>query len=266
MHTDRRSLELDRAFRHRLRAGETLTGMLCTLGSPDAVEVLAGCGFEWLFLDGEHGTFDDHGLRDALRAAGSVPCLVRVPSLHGPWIARALDAGATGVIVPQVHSAADAAAAVAAARHPPHGRRGIGPGRAGGYGSAVADAVARAERETVVVVQAESGEALTDIEAIARVPGLDAVLVGPADLSASLGYVGQPGHPEVTAAITRIAQACATGEVRAGIFAATPEGLLPWRAAGMTLLCAGVDTMLLADAGRRLAEALHRAAIGLPPE
>jgi len=248
----------DRDFRARLRRGERLVGTLLTLPSPSVAELLAAQGFDWLFVDAEHGAFD-HGdvLRVLQAVAGRCACLVRVPGLDPAWIARTLDAGATGIIVPQVHTAADATRAVQLAKYPPQGLRGVGAVRASRYGTAVRDALASANDESVVVVQAESRGAVVASREIAAVPGLDAVFVGPFDLSASLGVPGEVQAPVVQEAIGTIAAACADARMPLGIFGMGPEAVLPHAARGFTLLAAGVDTALLAGAAREVATALR---------
>lgn len=240
-------------FRARLRAGDRLVGTLLTLPSPSVAELLAAQGFDWLFVDAEHGAFD-HGdvLRVLQAVAGRCACLVRVPGLDPTWIARALDAGATGIIVPQVHAAADATRAVQLAKYPPQGLRGVGAARANVYGTAVRDALAAANDETVVVVQAESRGAVVGIREVAAVPGLDAVFVGPFDLSASLGVPGDVQAPVVQEAIATIAGACREARMPLGIFGMRAEAVLPHAARGFTLLAAGVDTALFAGAAREV--------------
>lgn len=243
-------------FRARLLRGDTLYGTLLALPSPDVAEVVAGAGFDWLFVDGEHGAFDAASLVAVLRAAAGTPCLVRVPPGDEPAVARALDAGAAGVIAPQVHTAAAAARLAALAHFPPAGVRGVGVTRASGYGGRLGEYLAGAGEGTTVVVQAESAEAVENIEGIARVPGVDAVFVGPNDLAASLGHAGQLDHPAVTAAIGRVLDACRDAGRRTGIFGMTAAAVRPWVTRGATLVTVGADAVLLGQAARALRESL----------
>lgn len=209
-------------FRDRLRAGERLLGTLVQIPRPEVALALARAGFDWLFLDGEHGGFGPAEASRTLAALeGAVPCLLRAPSLEPGVLAEAAAAGAGGLIVPHVDSAAQAAAAVGVLRG-----RGL------------------------VVVQAESREALADIGAIARVPGVDAVFVGPYDLSASLGIPGQFDHPVFLEAVDRIARACRETAMPLGIFRMTAAEVRTHEAAGFTLLATGLDSTLL-EAGAR---------------
>lgn len=190
--------------------------------------------------------------------AGRTPCLVRVPSLDEAWIKRVLDAGADGIIVPQVSTSEQAELAVRLAHYPPRGTRGLGTARATRYGMGLAGQLERAKEQVVVVVQAETAEAVRNIGAITRVPQLDAVFVGPFDLSACMGLPGEVEHPEVLAAISQVAAACRLAGVRSGIFALNATGLASRPAEGFTLLAAGVDSALLGGALASLLQDLRR--------
>lgn len=245
-------------FKVRLSAGEILCGTLLTIGSTEVAELLAVAGFDWIFLDAEHGALDPRDVLHLLQAVGGrTPCLVRVPGLDEVWIKRALDAGAHGIIVPQVGAAEEAERAVRFALHPPYGRRGLGTARANRFGLGVAEYLGTVSDRVTVVVQAETREALQHIQEIAQVPGLDAVFVGPYDLSASLGHPGEVGHPEVQAAISQIGRTCRDAGLRTGIFAMTAEELRKHLPEGFTLLAAGVDTVLLGQAAEALLRGLR---------
>lgn len=210
------------SFRDRLRSGERLLGTLVQIPRPEVAAALARQGFDWLFLDGEHGGFGPAETSRTLAALkGAVPCLLRVPALDPEVLADAVAVGAEGLIVPHVDSAAQAEAAVKAVRG-----RGL------------------------VVVQAESKEALADIGLIARVPGVAAVFVGPYDLSASLGLSEQFDHPVFLEAVDRIARTCREAAMPLGIFRMTAAEMRTHEAAGFTLLATGLDSTLL-EAGAR---------------
>ncbi|MSR12995.1 MAG: 2,4-dihydroxyhept-2-ene-1,7-dioic acid aldolase [Gammaproteobacteria bacterium] len=244
------------SFRARLRQREVLIGTIASLASPEAIEVLAGCGFDWLFLETEHAPVGPAELQHLIIAAHGLPCVVRLPNHDEIGIKRAFDAGAAGIIVPQVNTAEQAAAIVAGAKFPPQGRRGVGVARANGYGYAVAEYVARANDETAVIVQAEHIDAVHNIEAIVQVPGLDSVFVGPYDLSASMGRLGQLDHPEVVAAIKRVADVTLAANLTLGFFATSPEWVIPRIAAGFTFIACGVDTLFLRQGASAVREAL----------
>lgn len=193
-------------FRQKLAAGQTCLGLAVTFSDPAVAESLAtSCDYLWLDL--EHSPVGIESLSAQLMAADArgVPALVRVPSSDAAMIKRVLDTGAEGIIVPQVGTAAETLSIVAACRYTPRGRRGFGPRRGCNYGRMnIADYVARAAEQVYVAVQVETAEGLANLDAILDVPGVDAIVIGPADLSASLGHLGQFDHPEVDAAIRRI--------------------------------------------------------------
>ncbi len=250
---------MSQTLKARLKAGDLLYGTLLTFGATEVADIVAGVGFDWLFVDAEHGALDPRDVLAILQTVGGrVPCLVRVPMLDEAWIKRALDAGADGVIIPQVSTAEQAERAVRFAHFAPRGTRGLGTSRANRYGNSMAGVLDRAREQTVVVVQAETGESIKNIESIARVPDLDAVFVGPFDLSASLGRPGEVDHPEVKKAIGRVAEACRGAGVRTGIFALGAAGLKSRPAEGFTLLAAGVDSRLLGGALEALLQDLKK--------
>jgi 2-keto-3-deoxy-L-rhamnonate aldolase RhmA len=247
-------------FRARLRNGEKLYGTMVTLPSAATAEVLAALGFDWLFIDAEHGPLETRELLGLLQAVSHrVACIVRVPSCDEVAIKKALDLGAHGIIVPQVNSAEQAASAVRFARYPPEGARGVGLARAHGYGARFKEYVESANREIAVIVQAEHARAVESIDAIVRVPGVDAVLLGPYDLSASLGKMGKVDDPAVVAAIGRVTDACRAARMPLGFFGVSAAAVKPYAERGYTLLVAGVDTALLGGAARALLDELRGA-------
>src|SRR5215510_414232 len=240
-------------FRARLKRREKLVGTMVTLASASSAEVLASLGFDWLFVDAEHGPLETRELLGILQAVSrDVACLVRVPEAAEVPIKKALDLGAAGIIVPQVNTAEQAADVVRFARYAPEGARGVGLARAHGYGLKFKEYVESANREIAVVVQAEHATAVENIDAIARVPGVDAVLLGPYDLSASLGKMGQVDDPTVVAAIARVTEACRAAGMPLGYFGVNAAAVRPYVVRGYTLIVAGVDTTLLAGAARGL--------------
>jgi 2-dehydro-3-deoxyglucarate aldolase len=238
-------------FRARLLRGDRLIGTMITLPSPEVAELMASVGFDWLFLDAEHGVLEARELQAMLQGAGSaVPCVVRTAAAAEVPIKKALDVGAAGIIAPQVNSAAQAAEVVRLAKYAPTGTRGVGVGRAHGYGLHLPDYLATANDQLAVIVQAEHIDAVAQIEAIVRVAGIDAVLVGPYDLSASLGRLGDVEHPDVVAAIDRVTTVCRQAGVRLGIFGVSAAAVRPYLARGYTLIVAGLDTLLLGQAAK----------------
>ena len=251
-------------FRSRCIGGERLVGTFSAIPHPVAVEVTAQAGVDFLCIDWEHAQIARDAIENLVRAADvhAVPAMVRVPG-HGPdAIAAALDSGARGVLVPRVSTAAQAAAAVKAARYPPLGERGVGPGRAAGYGYRIPEYLARANAETVVAVQVETSEGLQNVDAIAAVEGVDVVFVGPGDLSVSIGAIGPSHADRLAEAIGRVIQASLAHDKTAGIFCAEPEAVGRWAALGASFFILAADTMFLGAA----TASGYRAARGLGPD
>lgn len=246
------------SFRSRLLEHQTLIGTMLTLPVPAVAEILADVGFDWLFVDGEHGPFETNELLAVLQAVGHrIPCLVRVPESAEVPIKKALDLGADGIIVPQVNTVEQAEAVVRFARYSPQGARGVGLARAHGYGRRFREYVEAANERTVVVVQAEHIRAVENIEQIVKVPGIDAVLLGPYDLSASLGKMGQLDDPVVVAAIERITTVCQAAKMPLGYFNVSAATVQPFIAKGYSLITAGVDTLMLGQAAGQMLKQLR---------
>jgi 2-keto-3-deoxy-L-rhamnonate aldolase RhmA len=245
------------SFRARLRAGERLIAPLVTLSAPSVSELLAAVGFDWLFIDAEHAPLDPARMQAMLQAAGATPCVVRLAAGEDIHIKRALDIGAAGIIAPQVNSAEHARQIVQAAKYAPAGQRGLGIARAHGYGLHVREYMQQANADTAVIVQAEHQDAVKHIREIVRVEGVDGVLIGPYDLSASLGLPGAVDHPEVRDAIARVRAACLDAGVPIGIFGLTSDAVRPYIEQGFTFIVVGVDTVLLAQASAALLAAVR---------
>ena len=210
-----------------------------------------------MFVDGEHGPFSVGDLAAALQAVPpEVACVVRVPVGDEAPIKQTLDLGATGVIVPQVNSAEHAEQIVRWSRYAPLGSRGVGLARAHGYGARFAEYLESANDRVSVIVQAEHIDAVNNIDAIAAVEGVDAVLLGPYDLSASMNKMGQVDDPDVVAAIDRVIEACKSAGKPIGMFGVSADALRPYLARGCTLICASLDALLLGNAARRIREQL----------
>lgn len=240
-------------FRKRLQSGERLLGTMVTLPTASAAEILADAGFDWLFIDAEHGPLSTSELLAVLQAVSHrIACLVRVSSCSESEIKRVLDLGAQGIIVPQVNSAEQAADVVRFARYAPAGSRGVGLARAHGYGFRFSDYVNTANSEIVIVIQAEHRQAVDNMESIVNVGGIDAVLLGPYDLSASYGKMGEISDPVVLGAIDRITEVTQRAGLPLGYFGITADAVRPWADRGFTLLVAGVDVLFLGNGARRM--------------
>lgn len=244
---------MDNRFRERLKHGDVLLGTLVSLPCPAVVEIMREIGFDWLFVDAEHGPLDVAEAQALLQAAGdTLPCLIRVPSDDEVYIKKALDIGAAGIIVPQVNSAEQAERVVRFCKYAPEGSRGVGIARAHRYGLRFQDYIEQANAKLAVIIQVEHRDAVANIEAITRVAGIDAVFVGPYDLSASLGKIGQVTAPEVVDAVAQVGEACLNAGLRLGIFGLTAVAVKPYLEQGYTLIAVGVDSLLLAQAAKAL--------------
>ena len=240
------------SFRTRLRSGERLVAPLLTLNSPAVTEIMSAVGFDGLFIDAEHAPLEPFQMQAMLQGAGATPCVIRLPAGEDVPIKKALDIGAAGIIAPQVNSADHARRIVQAAKYAPIGQRGLGIARAHGYGLTVREYMERANEDIAVIVQAEHRDAVEHIREIVRVDGVDGVLIGPYDLSGSLGRPGAVDHPEVTGAIERVRAGCAEVGLPIGIFGVTAEAVQPYIARGFTMIVVGVDTLLLAHGAAAL--------------
>ncbi len=247
------------SFRQKLLANETLIGTLVATPSTEIVELLASLEFDWLFIDAEHGAFGPETVVSLLQAAHECPCLVRIPGPDEAWIKKVLDAGAAGIIVPQINSLQEAHDVVSYSKYPPIGKRGVGLGRAHGYGKEFSNYLDNANQHTVIVLQAETEAVLNCIEDISAIDAVDAILIGPYDLSASLGHMGDISHPVVQSAIESVKQACSSHNTQLGIFGVCADNVAPYKAMGFTLLTVGVDTLFVQSAATAELEALRSA-------
>jgi 4-hydroxy-2-oxoheptanedioate aldolase len=247
---------------NRLKAAlakdELLLGCWLSMATPASAEIAGGAGFDWVLIDGEHGPNDVSTIRAQLMALNGsrASVLVRVPWGEAWILKRMLDLGAQSLLVPMIDTAEQARAMVRAVRYPPEGIRGVGAGfaRASGYG-AVADYQRTANDQICLIVQAESRKAIENIDDIAATEGVDAVFFGPSDLSADMGHLGNPGAPEVVAALEHgIARVRAAGKA-AGIIAFGPGEAKRWAEAGARVIAVASDVRALAWTLRDIAAA-----------
>ena len=215
-----------------------------------------GCvGFDWLLLDAEHSPLDSMDLAAMLAAVGATgtAAVVRVPCNDATWVKRVMDAGAQSLMFPMVQTVEDAKRAVAATRYPPPGSRGVAAmHRASRFGT-VPDYLKRAGAETCVVVQIETPEALRNLEAIAAVDGVDCIFIGPGDLAASMGLIGEIGHPQVQAHLKQAAQTCARLSKPCGIVMGQAEAVNQCIEYGYSYVAVASDLgMLMARASELL--------------
>src|SRR3989338_9997870 len=194
------------SLKSRLSAGRMMIGSWITLASGDTAEIMAQSGFDWLAVDMEHSVITLRKAHELIRIieANNVVPLVRVGENNPVIIKRVMDAGAYGVIVPMVNTEEDARKAVVSVKYPPVGQRGVGLARAQGYGVQFEHYKEWVNKESVVIVQIEHIKAVANLEKILTVKGVDGFIVGPYDLSASLGIPGQLNHASVKAACRKI--------------------------------------------------------------
>lgn len=234
-------------FKAALAGGGRLAGLWCQVPSPTVVEILSNAGCDWLLLDMEHGQPDLADLRGMLQAAnGSPPALlVRTPGHDPVLIKRLLDLGCETLLVPMVESADQARGLVAAMRYPPGGFRGVaGVSRASSYGRD-RDYQGQAAERVGLVVQIESLAAVEAAGEIAQVDGVNALFVGPADLSAGMGLLGQPRHPDVDAQVRRVLDAAAAAGKPVGTFGLSPEDAARRFQEGFAFVSVATDIRLL---------------------
>jgi 4-hydroxy-2-oxoheptanedioate aldolase len=242
-------------FKKAIAAGRQQIGLWVSLANAYSTEIVAGSGFDWLLLDGEHSPNDPTTILPQLQAAAPYPVS---PIVRPAWndkvlIKRYLDVGAQSLLIPYVQDEHEAAAAVEAMRYPTRGVRGVaGLTRASRFGR-VADYFKHAERELCLLVQIETRLGLDNLEKIARMDGVDGVFIGPADLAAGLGHLGEQGHPEVQSAIHDAIKRIKACGKPAGILTpdeATARRYIEW---GTTFTAVGLDAAILARESEKLA-------------
>lgn len=243
-------------LRAALQSGKTQHGIWLSSGAAIMAELAGNAGFDWCLIDGEHGPNTVPEILPQLQALAisGTPAVVRIANAEAWMVKQVLDLGCQTVLVPMVDDAQTAARMARAMRYPPQGNRGMGAGlaRASRFGS-IADYARTANAQVCLMVQAESAKAVENIDAIAATEGVDGVFVGPADLSADMGYPGQPDHPQVEAAIDHlIARTVAAGKI-AGIITFDQSRIAEYAQKGVTFLGVGGDLLILNTALRNLA-------------
>jgi 4-hydroxy-2-oxoheptanedioate aldolase len=248
------------AFKQALANGQRQVGLWSALSSPIAAEIIAGAGFDWIVIDGEHGPNDISSLLPQLQAmrGGTAEPLFRVPWNDTVIIKRALDVGARSLLVPFVQNAEEAHAAVAATRYPPLGVRGVSVApRANDYGR-IKNYHANAHLDTCVLVQLETRAALKQLEAISAVEGVDGLFLGPSDLAADFGHLGNPKHPEVQAAIKDAATRIRATGKSAGTLAGSADDVEYLFDLGFNFVATGSDVGILARGAENVAARFHK--------
>jgi 2-keto-3-deoxy-L-rhamnonate aldolase RhmA len=240
-------------LKERLRNGDLLIGtMVSELRNPNIVYMLAQSGYDFFIIDNEHGAYSPETVSDLISAArgADIAPVVRIPEIRRETILKPLDSGAAGLLVPQVNTAEQAREIIFHAKYPPEGNRGVALRRAhSGYRRVTpSEYLKEANTETFIAVQAETPASIDNLESIAAVPGIDAVFVGPFDLSVSLGIPGQVNHPREVQSIDRIVEVCRKHNLITGIQLFEASGIKAWVEKGMRFVSYSSDVGLLADA------------------
>lgn len=237
---------MKRTFVDKLRENRPLLGTIVSLPSPELSELLSLAGFDWLFIDMEHGTMS---ISDAQRMVQAVKnecsAVIRVAENKPIFIKQALDIGADGVIVPLINSAAEARQAVESARYPPAGKRSVGLARAHDYGLNFANYIQTANQSVAVIIQIEHQQAVDNLDEILAVEGIDGVFIGPYDLSGSLNRLGDVADPAVQEAIQEMKTKCLYKGIPVGLFLQQADRIAAELASGITFLAVGTDTFFV---------------------
>jgi 4-hydroxy-2-oxoheptanedioate aldolase len=254
----------DNTFKQALAKKQAQIGLWLSMANSYSAEICATAGFDWLLLDGEHAPNDVRGVLEQLQATAPYrsQCVVRPVSGDPALIKQLLDVGAQTLLVPMVDTAEQARRLVSAMRYPPEGTRGVGSAvaRISRFGLR-SDYLERANDEVCLLVQAESRQALDNLEAICDVDGVDGVFIGPADLSASLGHRGNPGHPDVQAAIEDAIRRIVASGKAAGTLVSDNRLARRYLELGCTFVSVGIDVRILALGARALRAEFGGAAV-----
>jgi 2-keto-3-deoxy-L-rhamnonate aldolase RhmA len=244
-------------IRKRVLSGELMLGIGCVLGSSLTAEMAGKAGFDWLWLDMEHGSFDYMALLYQIQACSATAAapVVRVRWNEPPLTKRALDLGAAGIVVPWVNTPEEAALAVRGVRYPPEGIRGVArANRATGFGTEFDQYFRAANEGLLTVVQIETEQAVESAERIAAVEGVDVLFVGPMDLSVSMGIPNRPEEPRFVRALERVVEACRRADKAPGIMLPREEALERYVGMGFSFVVAGSDSGFVVSGLKRLRE------------
>ncbi len=249
----------ENSFKRNLSLKDFQLGLWSSMASPVAAEILAFADADWVLLDCEHAPNDLTNVVHLLRAVtgGQASPVVRPPWNDAIWIKRLLDVGVQSFLVPFVETAEDCEAVVKAVRYPPHGVRGVSVAHRANHYGRIKNYLASAQDEICVVVQIESQKSIDNLDNILGVEGLDGIFVGPSDLAANLGHLGNPQHPDVQRAIADICSRARDKGIPAGILAGNADSTVSYREMGFTFIAAGADIGLLRQGVDALCDAVR---------
>jgi len=253
-------------FRTRLRTGEPVVGNWVSIGHPAVAEIAGSVGADFVTVDMEHAPIDLGTVENLVRAVdaadGDATTIVRVPSSDPVIIKRVLDTGPGGIMVPRVRDVAEAETVVEATNYPPEGIRGTAAGRAADYGDSFASYLERADDSIARIVQIETGIAVENARAVADLEDIDALFVGPADLSAALDVHLDYDDPAFRSAVERIVAAGEATDTPVGVFVTDPDRIDDWLSLGITFAIVGFDAAFLLEGNRELQSAFRDAVDG----
>lgn len=250
-------------MKQALQTGQPVIGtMLVEMRQPAVMQLLKNAGFDVVIIDNEHGPFSIETIADLTRTArylGLTP-IVRVPDLAYPYLAQSLDSGAQGIMLPRVYGPEQVHEAVEIIKYPPLGRRGcaLSRGQTGFRSGPLAETMATANQESMLIVQIETKEAVENIEAIVSISGVDIALIGPTDLSISLGVPGELTSPLLHQAIETMLAACQQYNVFPAIHINDVEQAAYWAKKGMRFISSSAETGLLVKGGLAVTTAIRQ--------
>lgn len=242
------------SLKNKLKNNQLTIGSWVTIGHPSVIDIMANAGFEWLVIDLEHTSIDltaTHNLITSIQA-NKMKALVRVSKNEEVIIKRVLDMGADGIIVPMVKSKADALEAIDYAKYPPVGKRGVGLFKAQKYGLGFDEYRKWVNEELVIIAQIEHIDAVKNIDEIITTNGIDGIIIGPYDLSGSMGYPGEYDRSDVKEAIAHVLHACKKHDIPSGfhVIESDPSKLQERIDQGCTFLAYSLDFFFLGDCAR----------------
>jgi 2-keto-3-deoxy-L-rhamnonate aldolase RhmA len=241
------------------RTYKPVLGTIFTIGSPQVAEIISQSGFDWVLIDMEHSTLSLDSAQTAIQVMGEkILKIVRAPGNDEIWIKRVLDTGCDGILVPMIKNAEEAGKVVIRSKYPVEGQRSVGLTRAHKYGAGFTEYVSRANKDLIIMIQIEHIEGVKNIDSILKVKGIDSIFIGPYDLSASMGLMGQVHHPDVRSAIDLIKRKCRKAGLPYGIFGMDPVTLSNELKDGCTFLLCGVDSAILTRSYIDILKVLNR--------
>jgi 2-keto-3-deoxy-L-rhamnonate aldolase RhmA len=251
-------------LKEKLRQGKTTYGFWVTLESPSITEIVCRMGFDWIVIDAEHGHLDFKQIMEHIRVANLLRtvCFVHISEIQVGLITRMLDLGADGLFLPQIRSAADVALGMRYAKYPPLGIRGLAAERSTRWGKAMMERVRRGNDEIMIIPMVETVEAAKNLDSILDVPGIDAILFGPADFSSSAGFPGEWEGPGVAEQILKIQQRIRARGIPCAVLARDPQDALRRQQEKFQMIGLGSDTGALI---RSASEALTAVGVGVAP-